>query len=159
MIYGFEMLYEGEVAPVELAAGILNDAGAVISTVPLPSAGKSLTGRAADDDIDFARSDELLQFLGGELGKVFFKRVGNVLEVSLENLNGFFIEVDGGKALEVGPLHAEAETAAAAKEVDEGGLHKSTPSQSWAVVMPRAFAKRAMFIIPGLRFPRSMSLT
>ncbi len=159
MIYGFEVLHEGEVALVELAAWILNDAGAVVSTIPLPSAGKSLTGRAADDDIDFACADELLQFLRGELGKVLLKRVGNVREVRLENLNGFFIEFDGGKALEIGPLHAEAETAAAAKEVDEGGLHKSTPSHSWAVVMPRALARRARFLMPGLRLPRSMSLT
>jgi hypothetical protein len=97
------MLDKVEVAPVELAAWILNDAGAVVSTIPLPSAGKSLTGRAADDDIDFACADELLQFLRGELGKVLLKRVGNVREVRLENLNCFFIEVDGGEAFEVGP--------------------------------------------------------
>jgi hypothetical protein len=45
-------------------------------------------------------------------------------EIGLENSNGLGIEINRRKAPEPGPLHAEAETATAAKQVNEG---KFTP--------------------------------
>jgi hypothetical protein len=46
----------------------------------------------------------------------------HVGEVGAKHLDGFAIEIDCGKTAQSGSFQAEAETAAAAKQIDESGI-------------------------------------
>lgn len=119
---GLEVLHMPEKFTVKVPPRIFLEAFAMVGSVHLPGGAETLAGRTAYDEVDVAGADEGFQIGWRKPGQVFFKDVGDVREVGLENLNGFVIEIDRSKPFESRPLQPEAETAASAEKIKESGL-------------------------------------
>jgi hypothetical protein len=110
---------------VEVSAGIVLEAVAMVCTVHLPSGAEALAGRTSNNQIDLFGSNQSGEFQGRESSEILLKRMWDVLEICPEDLNGLVIEINCGEAFQTSAFKAQAEATAATKEIEKGvgGAH------------------------------------
>lgn len=92
----------------------------MIGTIHLSGSAEPLAWRTTHDQVHVRGADQSLKFRRRKRGEILFQDMWHVLEICLIHLNRLMIEVDGGKSPESRAFKPEAETAAAAEEVEEG---------------------------------------
>ncbi len=109
----------------ELSAGIVLESCAVVRTIDLTCGAEPLAWRPANDHVHALRADERGELLRIKFREVGFERVAHARKIRPESRDGLRVQINRSEATESSPLHAEAEAAAAAKEVEkcQGGIH------------------------------------
>jgi hypothetical protein len=117
--FGTEKINVAQKFLIQMPALVLDHARPAVGTVALANRGITLTRRPANDHIHRFGFNQPGKVARRKSGDVALQRVRNVREIFFEDGDGFGIEVNGRKTSKAGALHAEAEPATAAEQVEK----------------------------------------